>query len=365
MASINLVDARNLFTKALIDVYRETANPTNFLRSFFEVEESSTKEISIEVERDTENIAVDVFRGTEGNRNTMDRFSEKIFLPPYYREYFDATQLFFYDQLFGTSGTIAMGEATLMDWIREVMRRLRKLQNKIERSEEKQCSEVLQTGIVLLNASTNIDFRRRSDSLVNLGAGNYWDETGVNPIDSIITGCNFLRQRGKMMDGIVNAIMGDKAYESLLNNPAFQSRIDFRRVPIVQLNMPARQAQSVGAAFQGEFSAGSYIIRVWTYPQFYQATPSAAATTPYINTRNLILVPMNPRFKMGYAAVPKLIRDTRNAEFPEMISMEPGMYHMGNYIEERTETHVFDIKSASLAVPTAVDQIHTSIVTTA
>lgn len=364
MSVINTVDARRLFTKVLIDVYRESTMPTNFLRSFFETRESSSKEVSIEVQRNSENIAVDVLRGTEGNRNTMDRFSEKVFIPPYYREYFDATQLFFYDQLFGR-GDVEMDEMTLQDWIAEVMERMMMLQAKIERSVEKQCSEVIQTGIVLLTNGTNIDYRRKATSLVDLSAGNYWDETGVDPTTSIESGCTFLRQQGKMMGGIVNMILGEKAYRSLLANSAFQQRIDFRRVPIVDLSMPQRQADAVGSAFHGEFSAGAYIVRVWTYPQFYEATANAGATTPYINDRNMILLPMEQRFRLAYAAVPKLIRDTRNAEFPEFIMQQRGAYTIGNYIDERTETHVFDIKSAPLAIPVAVDQIYTATVTTA
>lgn len=364
MGAINTVDARRLFTKTLIDVYRESTMPTNFLRSFFEPRETSSKEVSIEVQRNSENIAVDVLRGTEGNRNTMDRFSEKVFIPPYYREYFDATQLFFYDQLFGR-GDVEMDEMTLQDWIQEVMERMQMLQAKIERSVEKQCSEVLQTGIVLLDSTTNINFRRKATSIVDLTGGSYWDDTGVDPIPSIEAGCTFLRQQGKMLDGVVNMILGEKAYTSLLANSDFQQRIDFRRVPIVDLSMPQRLDQTAGAAFHGEFSAGAYIIRVWTYPQFYEATAGAGATTPYINTRNMILLPMQTRFRLAYAAVPKLIRDTRNAEFPEFIMQQRGAYTIGNYIDERTETHVFDIKSAPLAIPVAVDQIYTATVTTA
>jgi hypothetical protein len=66
---ISVTDARGLFTKMLIDVYQERIKPTAFLRSFFPSETSPTKEVAIEVERGFEKIAVDVFRGTEGNRN--------------------------------------------------------------------------------------------------------------------------------------------------------------------------------------------------------------------------------------------------------------------------------------------------------
>lgn len=364
MSAINTVDARRLFTKTLIDVYREATTPTNFLQSFFVSRESGSKEISIEVQRNSENIAVDVLRGTEGNRNTMDRFSPKIFIPPYYREYFDATDLFFYDQLFGF-GDMEMDEMMFSEWLTEVTERLQMLQAKIERSIEKQCSEVLQTGIVLLDADTNIDFKRKSSSLVDLGAGNYWDNTGVAATDSIESGCNFVRQFGKSMGGDYIMIAGQKAQRELLKNQDFREKADYRRTPLVQLSAPQRMVESVGGVFHGMFSAGSYNIMLWTYPQFYQATATANATTPYINERRIIILPMNPRFRLAFAAMPKIIRDTRNAEFPELIMQQRGAFMIGNYIDERTESHVFDIKSAPLAIPVAVDQIYTATVTTA
>lgn len=364
MANINTVDARRLVNKTLIDVYREATTPTDFLRSLFEVRETSSRLVSIEVQRNSENIAVDVLRGTEGNRNTMDRFTEKVTEPPYYREYLDATQLYFYDQLFGM-GDVEMDEMTLSEWVQEIMERMQMLQAKIERSIEKQCSEVLQTGIVLLQNGTNIDFKRKAGSLVDLGAGNYWDNSGVDPTDSIISGCNFLRNTGKAMGGDFICIAGQKAQRVLLQNQEFKDKADYRRTPLVQLSIPQRIADAVGSAFHGEFSAGSWNIMLWTYPQSYQATANAASQTQYINDRNIILIPMDPRFRLAFGAVPKLIRDTRNAEFPEFIMQQRGAFTIGNYIDERTETHLFDIKSAPIAIPVAVDQIYTATVTTA
>jgi len=100
---IAITDARNLFTKKLVAVYLEQPRVFGFLRSFFKTDESDTKEVSIEVQRGTEKEAVDVMRGTEGNRNNMSKSTEKIFVPPYFREYFDATELDLYDRMFGSN----------------------------------------------------------------------------------------------------------------------------------------------------------------------------------------------------------------------------------------------------------------------
>src|ERR1017187_8822852 len=103
MPSISTTDAKGLFTNTLIDVYKEKIKSTNFLRSFFPTVESPSLEVSIEVQRGFEKTAVDVVRGTDGNRNTFSKTTEKIFIPPFYREYFDATQLQLYDRLYGAT----------------------------------------------------------------------------------------------------------------------------------------------------------------------------------------------------------------------------------------------------------------------
>ena len=142
MAEVTIAaqDARALFTKMLADVYQERIRPTAFLRSFFPTVTAPTKEISIEVERMGEKVAVDVIRGTEGNRNMFSRSTEKIFLPPLYREYFDATQLDLYDRVLGSQGN---AQAPLFaDLMNKVTDRLGNLQDKIERAIELQRIQV-------------------------------------------------------------------------------------------------------------------------------------------------------------------------------------------------------------------------------
>ena len=107
MGVIPASQARALFTQSLVDVYKEMPKVTSFLRSFFPTKETGSRYLSIEVQRGFEKIAVDVLRGTEGNRNNFGKSTEKIFDPAYYREFFDMTQLDLYDRLFTSSGDIS------------------------------------------------------------------------------------------------------------------------------------------------------------------------------------------------------------------------------------------------------------------
>lgn len=340
---IPVVQARELFTKALIAVYKERTTPKSFLRSFFRVVESGSKMLSIEVQRGTEKIAVDVERGTEGNRNSFSRSTEKIFVPPYYREYFDATQMDLYDRLFAASGTI--DEVVFSDFINAVADKLRSLQEKIERAYEKQCADVLLDGIVPLQSGVNIDFKRKAGSLVDLGGGSYWTDS-VNPYTTLETGANFIRKEGKFGGNVINAILGSEAMAAFLDNADVKERADIKNFSLDQIREPQRVADGT---LHGRVSAGAYMVNLWTYNEFY--TNSSGVATPFIDPTKVILLPEQTNFVLGFAAVPQLIT--------EGITTTKGAYVFGEYVDQRKVAHVFDIKSAGVAIPVAVDTIYT------
>ena len=124
------------------------------------------------------------------------------------------------------------------------------------------------------------------------------------------------------------------------------------------ISLPTRMADSVGSTFHGQIAAGSYRVNLWAYPQFYD--DAANVSTSYITANRVILLPMSPNFRLAYGGVPKIIRDLRNTEFPEFIRQQRGRFTIGNYIMQDTEEHIFDVKSAPLAIPVAVDQIWTA-----
>lgn len=344
MPTISTTDAQGLYTKKIIEVYRERSLPTAFLRSFFPTVESPTLELSIEVQRGFEKIAVDVVRGTDGNRNQWTQSSEKIFIPPFYREYFDATHLALYDRLYGAT---EINDAVFAAYLNNVVDKIMELQDKIERSYEVQCAQVLETGIVVLNAATNIDFKRKTASKVDKGAGNYWATGSVDPFADLEAGCNFLRQTGKAAGGVFNAILGSTALAHLLANTTFQTRQNLFNMSLDAVAAPQRN--SVGASLHGRITCGPYQVNLWSYPQYYDN--ASGTSTAYVNAKKVTLIPENPRFKLGFAAVPQLIT-------PEQ-PVQAGAYKIDEYVDERNASRIIDVKSAGVAIPVAVDQIYT------
>lgn len=348
--NISVTDARALFTTKLAAIFSDHLPPKAFLRSFFNEVESDTKTISIQVERGKELVAVDVHRGTEGNRNKFSLSTEKLFLPPYYHEYLELTELAVYDELF-VNGNGEIPLAVFGRFLEEAANKMKVITDMIDRAYELQCSQVFHTGIVQLEAGINIDFKRQANSMVDLGVNFYWDDNNVDPNTSIEVGCDWLRQEGKMAGNVVNMILGSVAFARYLNNTAVQNRGRIFNYALDLITMAQRN--SIGGTFHGEISVGAYRVRIWTYPEIYEQ--DNGDKVKYIDNNTMILLPEMTKFILSYAAVPQLLTTGRRPT--------KGKFVFNEYIDERKTSHVSDVKSAGVAIPVAVDQIYTAQVT--
>lgn len=347
MATITATEARALYTKMLVDVFKENIVPTSFLTSFFTKKQATTKNVSIEVQRGTELIAVDVIRGSEGNRNTISLSTEKIFTPPFYREYFEATELEVYDRLFGST---AIDASVLADFVTAVQARLSMLVDKIKRAIELQCSQVFETGIITLANGTLIDYKRKPASIVAYAAGNAFAIGTVDPYKVLAAGCQFLRETGKSQGGTFNAILGSTALANLFSNTIFVQRQGLQNMSIDTVVAPQRN--SVGGTFHGQLSCESYKVNIWSYPEIYETSANGVISqSKYINDKKIVMLPEMTRFVLVNAAVPQIYKGAITPVANEFV--------FGEYVDERETSHVFDVKSAPVAVPVAVDQMYT------
>lgn len=288
--SISLAQFRGEFTDALAAVFIERAiPPTTFLRSLFPNKDFGTKFISIDVQRSAgELVALDIVRGADGNRNTFSLSDQKKFLPPYFYEYFDATELDLYDTMLGAYFTGNPSVTMFGDFVNMVADHLIALQNKIERRKELQCAQVLMTGIVTLVNGDNIDFKRKATSMVDLNAGSgggYWSVGATDPFAQLETGCEFLKTIGMRGDTEFDLIMGKKAKAALFTNATFQARQDQYSMKLDSIMPPTRSTS--GAAAHGRVSAGDYNVNLWTYPSHYK-DPVTGVVTPYIDRKSVV-----------------------------------------------------------------------------
>jgi hypothetical protein len=343
MADISTVDARSLFTVDVVDAYSDMKDATQYFGTYFPESVHPTKNLSIEVVRNLEKIAVDVIRGTEGNLNTFGKSTEKIFTPPLFDEFFNLTELDLYDALYNYS-TIsgAMYGRLLLDTAEKV----KALQNKIDRTYEYYRAQALQTGIVPLINGDSINFNRKAASLVDLAAtaGGYWS-AAVNPFNQIADMIVFIRTVGKSTSTVFDLTLGSAAIRALYANTAFTTRQNLFNLKLDNVMPP--QASAEGAMYHGEITAGEYRVRLWSYPQYY--TNAAGTQIPYIDPNYGILLPEKPQFKMAYAAVPQLV-DPQAGPYV-------GKFKMYEFLDQRKAIHSIGLKSAGMPITTAVDQV--------
>jgi hypothetical protein len=346
MANLSTTDARQLFTTELVATFSDRVKPKSFLRSFFKEVESNTKSISIEVERDAQSVAVDVIRGTEGNRNTWDTSTEKLFVPPYYNEYFDVTELACYEDLY-VNPTIS--SATFGRFLKSVGGKMEGIMDKVDRAYELQASQVLLDGVVQLKNGINIDFKRKAGSLIAYGAGNDWSIGTVDPNTIILQGCTFLKETGKMEGSVVNLILGSLAYSNYLNNPFVKARALAMQYGLDSI-VPA-QRNALGQSFHGEISVGAYRVRLWSYPEVYKH-PVTGVQTAYMHTKKIVMLPEVTANILSYAAVPQLLSTG--------VAPKKGKFLAYEYLDERATSHIMGVKSAGVCIPVGVDQLFTA-----
>lgn len=357
MPNIPTVQGHPVFTQALQAKWDEflTLKPTGFLRSFFKTRKTSAKLISVAVRRGTEKIAVDVLRGTEGNRNELRKHSLKEFLPPYFKEYFDATDIDHYDVVFERLPEVGKSTGLIAEAARSALNQVEILKAKIDRAYELQAAQVLQTGIVTLENGDNIDYKRKAGSIEAKTAPGYWTVDTVDPLVDLANGAKWIKENGRTAASEFIVIMGADVLSAYLANPHVQNQANLRRIDRTKIGMPTDMGE--GAIFHGQDAGGDYRFNIWTYPQYYDA--AGGTRTPYVDANKMIMIPVSgTEFIFSFAGVPYLV-PTNNPQMPMIIQRFEGDYLLYSTVDDRADKHEFGVKSAGLAVPVSVDQIYT------
>lgn len=342
-------------TKMVAAAFEEDRMPLNGLGMFFPRQTVSSLFVDIQVSRDSDTIAVDVERFTEGNHNKVSRNSEKTYKPPFYHEIYDFTR----DEVYMNSVTRGIfNNPEINRSIAETaLKNMRKMRNKIERAILKQQMDVLQSGSLTLDNGDNISYRRKSTSMVDLGAGNYWDAAGADPIKNIEDGCKFLRDTGASSSNVVNLVMRDRALNEFLQNNIVKDTANFRRISRLEMSMPMFD-NATGMGFHGVLAAGDFEIRVWTYNQSYTTTVGGARTF-YLNENRAILLPedfMGATIFGGLVGLRSMNIMGEQGMAPTLIETD---YLMRSFFDMRTTSSGIELMSAPVVVPVTVDKIYT------
>ena len=352
---IPIQEARMRFTNSFLGSWIETFPTTNFFRSFFEDKVSPTKFVSIEVSRGTKLVASDVTRGDQANRNKFGLSTMKTFQPPYYFEGFDNTELALYDQLFADFNTVVPSEI-LLAAVQEITDKNLALKNKIERAYEIQAGQVLQTGQVTTKNLDIIDFKPKGSHIFTLSTK--WDATTPAIFAGLQSLFDTLRADGASAVEF-NMIMGELAAQKFLTSTEYLTY--FRTYPQVpSAYILPKYTSTTGATFHNKIAIGPYLVNLWSYNASY--TNDSDVDTPFLDPKKVIVMADSFKGFMSFAAVPRVITAPNTAIAPQYAqAIDQGKYILNNYVDQRTATHYFDMKSAGLAIPMTVD--HSSCIT--
>jgi hypothetical protein len=352
MAELSLSQAQGIYTEALASVFKDKPVVYNFLRSFFPDKIFQTLLVNVLAQRSTEFIAMDVYRGESGNRNTWSRSTQKILETFYFREKFDATRLQLYEKMY--SG-IGINADIFAAWINDIVEHQVELRETIERTIELMCSMVLENGeIIAPGTGIVIDYKRKAESMVDLGAGNYWDDAGVDPYLSLEASGVFMRTKGKVQGSSFNLILGSECMPALKSNAKFLSQQNLFNMKLDDFVGPQRNSK--GANLHGFLTTDNYKFYVWTYPEYYQ-DPNTNVMTPYINPKKAIVLPEGFTGFTAFGAVPQVV--TSMGGLGKMIVPKSGNFVMSDNVDEEARTHYYNVESAPLPVLDAVDKVYT------
>lgn len=342
-------------TQAVIATFKDDKQPNLGLSAFFPTVTTPAKQVSIAVRRMRQLIATDVLRATQGNRNIFSKYTQKIFLPPFFREEFDFTSTQVYDVTFGMGVAPVGPQAGAM--ISDAFEYLLACKNKIMRSIEKMRASILQVGTVTLINGDSIDYKRQALSMVVLSGANTWvpaNITTANPLGNLVTGATFLRQQGLSTGNQINCILGDNVlgYLSLFPVITTERQIfaNFRRADI---GMPELDMVT-GLTFLGRIASADFIFNLWSYSDFYENVDGSKSK--YIADNNVVMIPNDFEGKTVYAGVPMVMGDKFSGQY---VANQEAEFMIHDIIDPQKKSWDIITESAPLPIPVSVDRLYT------
>lgn len=349
---ITLNQHRAGITQTVVKRFSDDKSPKKGFSAFFPSQTTASKNVSIEVERNLQTIAVDVQRATGPNRNVFTKSTEKIFVPPAYEESFDYTALERYDVTFGQNNAPTYQDAKIM--IKGALSKIQKLKNKVERAIELQRAQVLQTGVVVLKNGDSIDYKRQAGSMPVLAGVLKWDApTTCKPLDDLGTGMEFIRDEGLSDGTIINAVMGKKAYQNFMAAAQVKEQAEWRKINRIELNMPQFD-KVTGMAFQGQVAAGDFIVNIWTYNEHY-VHPETGARTRYLDENTVVMVSDDFEGITQFAGIPAILGSVESGMYIGQMEAE---FYTRDVIDQIRMTWDFILSSAPLVIPVSVDRMY-------
>jgi len=358
--SISLINHSNTIVKKIAGKFEEVIPVRSGFAGWFPEETTPTLLVSVEVQRDTDLIAEDVVRFTEGTKNKYTKATENLYQPPYFKLDYDFNR----DNVYMTS----IAQANILDnpTINQIItmnayKAVEKNRNKIIRAIRKQQADVLQTGIVTVASGDNVDFRRKAASMVNVSTGpgaKYWDDVTSLPIQDIGYGLDFLRNVANSGGSAVNVVMRTKALNALLqtNYMKDNGKNILQQIQRVNVGMPQFDGMS-GFALHGQIASGDFAVNIWTYNEKY--TDKNGAIQYYLAENLVVMIPDDFKGKTVFGGLPTMVQTNVNGTPSAVPGIVEAPYLIRPYADLKTLSSTIELTSAPLVIPFTIDKIYT------
>lgn len=346
-------------------LFEQKSKPTSYLASHATPMKTRADLIEIDIVRGINTYAVDITPGAGSRSNKKSRYTTKEYKPPMYDESETLTAQDLQKRLPGQTKYQA-GDAEYQATLAAIITdKQMPLQDKQVRSIELQARDAMFDGQITLHDGDVIDFKKKASHSISVA--NKWNTTNGTPLDDIEGACQLCVKDGKIGATRFKMTVADDVVESLKANAQFVSKANLRRVSDVQ--MAISDVNSEGAVLHGEFSAGSYVIELWAYPQFYQVPEgfglaNEGTQQPYIPSGKALIMPATGiRLDLWFAGIPILA----NQVDPELAAMGlTGMpdtieadFHPYAYTDDRKQCIELGVRSRPLFVPHQIDGLAT------
>jgi hypothetical protein len=345
-------------TSVFLETYSDDAPAPTFLTSLARARAFRSQKVTIDIERDTDDIAIVIQDLQDGGRdNTANLYQNNEYLPPIYKEEAPLNSFSLLERRPGQdphqdpvyAANLAMDAAKV----------LQKMDKKIRRSVELQASQVLQTGKADLKDKNGvslytIDYSPKAANFPQV-ATSWSDTANATPLLDLESLAHQLNDVGR---GTANrVIFGRTAWQNFVRNDEVQKILDNRRISLGAVDRPRPVG---GAVFMGDIAVGPYLVELWTYTGKYK-DPNGGAITRYVDDNNAIMLSDNTRIDAAYGALPYVAGPEQRAlQFlPQRRSANGGDMTWNSWIIPDGSALYVSAGTRPLYIPTAIDTFGT------
>lgn len=347
-----------LETKAFLETYADEAPATQFLTSLARSKTQKEDKIEIDIERDTQDIAIVITDLSQGGRQNSSGLSQNNeFAPPLYLEQGSITAEELTRRQLGASSYAGRGNDSAIA-VYKASKLMQKMAKKIIRSVELQSAQVLQTGAAnLTNAAGtslyNISYGAKVSHFPT--AGTAWTNVAAPALLDLENLCDVINVDGHQMPN--RAIMGRAALRNFLKNTEVLSRLDKRNLYIGEIGIPVPSRN--GETYHGRISVGPYVLELWAYASGTYTDPATGTSKTFVNDNSVIILSDKSRFDAVFGGLTYIAAPEDRAK---AFGFLPGAVKTGGigfttnawFAPDNTSVNM-SIGTRPLWIPTAID----------